>query len=239
MESGHLAVGLLAFALFAPTGAAAPMIDQIDNGGFEDGLEQWRAVDGDVGTTSESYEGDHAAQLNAVGDTTTTTLAQEVSLDNEDAPIVPNAEYEITFAADLNTGTATPSTSPPDAYGQIVWKNALGETSRVDQVSIADSADFVEYSETFDAPEDASAADVQFHLVRENPDERTDSNLKVDAVAFGPADPTEGATETSNGPPCSDDGTVAEVGPVHVYREGFFCEPRVDVDEDWEPSDGL
>jgi hypothetical protein len=41
----------------------------------------------------------------------------------------------------------------------------------------------------------------------------------------------------ASGPPCSDDGTVAEVGPLHVYREGFFCEPRVDYDHDWQPGD--
>lgn len=189
MQTRYVAVGLLALALVAPSGAAEPLVDQIDNGGYEDGLAEWRVVEGEVDTTSEAFEGDTAALLNAVGDSTTTTLAQEVSLENEDAPTVPTLEYEIAFAAVLNTGADTQPTQPPEAFGQIVWKNALGETSRVDQVPIPDTDEYVEYTATFDAPEDATEADIQLHLVRENPTDRTDSNLKVDAVSFGPADP--------------------------------------------------
>jgi hypothetical protein len=163
------------------------LVDQIDNGGFEDGLAEWRVEKGEVELTSETYEGENASLLNAVGDSTETTLAQEVSLDNDDAPTVPNTEYEIEFAAVFNTGSQS---SAPDAFAQIVWKNELGETSRVDQVSIQDTDDYVEYSETFRAPADATRADIQLHLVRDTLTDPTDANLKVDEVAFGPADPT-------------------------------------------------
>jgi hypothetical protein len=194
MKTGHIAAGLLALALIAPTGAAEPLIDQIDNGGFEDVADdgtpaEWRVVAGEVDTTGEAYEGDQAAQLKAVGDSTVTTLAQEVSLDNDDLPTVPTLEYEISFAADLNAGAQNDATTPPKAFGQIVWKNALGETSRVDRVTINDTDGFAAYTATFDAPEDATAADIQFHLVREDLTDRTDANLRVDAAAFGPADP--------------------------------------------------
>lgn len=185
MEIEHLAAGLLAFTLLAPTAAAETVVNQLDNPGFEDGLDEWRTLDGEVDTTSEAHEGDGAALLNAVGDTTTTTLAQNVSLEDEDLPIVPNAEYEIAFAAVLNSGTG----DAPEAFGQIVWKNALGETSRVDQVPIVDTDGYVEYTETFDAPEDATEAEIQFHLVRDDVRDRSDANLKVDATDFGPADP--------------------------------------------------
>lgn len=187
MDPRSLAVGVLAFALLAPTGAAAPLIDQIDNGGFEDGLAEWRTVEGEIELTDDAYEGENASLLNAVGDSGNTTLAQEVSLDNDDAPTVPNVEYEIAFAADLSSGADNEPTDPPSADAKIVWKNALGETSRVDTVPISVSDGFVEYNETFRAPADATAADVQFNL---DPNGRTDANLKVDAVAFGPADPT-------------------------------------------------
>ncbi|PSG96214.1 hypothetical protein BRD56_11845 [Thermoplasmatales archaeon SW_10_69_26] len=190
MNLGHVAAGFLALTLVVPAGAAAPLIDQIDNGGFEDDLAEWRVVDGDVSADGVPFEGSGAAKLNAVGGTTTTTLAQEVSLDNDDAPIVPNAEYEIAFAAVLNDGSENSAAASPDVFGQIVWKNALGETTDVDRVEITDTDDYVEYSQTFDAPEDATAADIQFHVVRENLEDPTDANLQVDAVAFGPADPT-------------------------------------------------
>lgn len=192
METEHLATALLALALLAPTGAAEPLVDQVDNGQFEEWEDgdpvDWRNVSGDVERTDESIDGS-AAMLNAVGDVTTTTLAQEVSLDNEDAPIVPNEQYDFDFAADLNDGTVTGVTSPPEAFGQIVWKNALGETSRVDQVLVADEGGYEWYNTTFQAPEDATAADIQFHLVRDELVDPTDANLKVDDVAFGPADP--------------------------------------------------
>lgn len=228
MKMRYAAVGLLAIVLLAPTGAAAPLVDQIDNGGYEDGLDHWRIVEGDVNTTGEAYEGDLAAQLNAVGETTTTTLAQEVSLDNEDAPIVPNAEYAFDFAALLNTGTDTPVSEPPEAFGQIVWKNALGETSRVDQVPVTDTDEYVEKAATFQAPEDATAADIQFHLVREKVTDRTDANLKVDEVAFGPADPTPSPSQTN----CLQVYVEKTVGPVTVtYNCGF----DVTVDDDRLP----
>lgn len=187
MEIRYLAAGLLAFALLAPTGAAEPLVDQIDNGGFEDWEgdtpAEWRNVSGETERTDDAVNGS-AALLNAVGDVTQTTLAQEVSLDNDDAPIVPNAEYEITFAADLNAGSG----EAPDAYGQIVWKNALGEESRTDRVTISVSDGYVEYADSFRAPADATAADIQLHLVRDEITDPTDANLKVDNVAFGPAD---------------------------------------------------
>lgn len=188
MKTGHLAAGLLAITLMVPAGAAATVINQIDNGGFEDGLDEWRVVQGTVELT-DGHESENASLLNAVGEADNTTLAQEVSLDNDDAPIVPNVEYEIAFVADLSSGAENEPTDPPSADAKIVWKNALGETSRVDYVPISVSDGFVEYSETFRAPADATAADIQLNL---DPNGRTDANLKADDVDFGPHDPTSG-----------------------------------------------
>jgi len=42
MNLGHVAAGFLALTLVVPAGAAAPLIDQIDNGGFEDDLAEWQ-----------------------------------------------------------------------------------------------------------------------------------------------------------------------------------------------------
>lgn len=193
MRIEYVAAVLLGIALWAPTGTGAILVDQIDNGGFEDGEDgnfaEWRNVSGEIQTTGEAYEGEQAALLNAVGNTTQTTLAQEVSLDNDDAPIVPNTEYEIAFAAVFNTGSNHSASEAPEAFGQIVWKDALGETSRVDTVPIDDTDEYVEYSQTFRAPANATAADIQLHLVREELTDPANANLKVDEVAFGPAEP--------------------------------------------------
>jgi hypothetical protein len=190
-KAAPLAV-LLALALAAPTAAAQPLVNQLENPGFEEAADgadapaQWRVEVGEVSLTSDATEGDQAVQLKAVGDTPVTTLAQEVALEDEDAPIVPNAEYELSFAALLNTGADTPVSGPPSAYGQVVWKDAVGETTDVDRIDVADTDTYEDYADTFRAPEDAVAADVQFHLERENVEDRTDANLKVDATAFGP-----------------------------------------------------
>ncbi len=112
-----------------------------------------------------------------------------MSLDNDDVPIVPNTEYEISFAAVFNTGSNHSASEPPEAFGQIVWKDALGETSRVDTVPIDDMDEYVEYSQTFRAPVNATAADIQLHLMREELTDPANANLKVDEVAFGPAEP--------------------------------------------------
>lgn len=183
----------LAALMIVPASTAAPLVDQIDNGGFEDFEDgepaEWRVIDGEVERTQDAFEGDSAVLLNAVGDSTITTIGQNVSLEREDAPIVPNGTYDLDFAADLNDGTDTPSTTTPDATARVLWKNALGEVTRVDTVDIADSDGYATYNATFDAPIDATEAEVQFELERPSLTDRADANLKVDDVAFGPALP--------------------------------------------------
>lgn len=184
---------LAALALLAPTGAAEPLIDQLDNGDFEEFEDEepveWRVLDGEVTPTSEAHEGDSAVQLNTVGDALLTAIAQNVSLEREDVPTVPNATYELDFASYLNTGTDTPSTSAPDARAKVLWKNALGEVTDVDVVPIDDTDGYVEHNVTLEAPLDATEAEIQFHLERTSSTARTDANLKVDDAAFGPALP--------------------------------------------------
>lgn len=181
--------GLLAIALLAPAGAVAQLVNQLENPGFEDGegdaLPEWREVAGSVDATEDAVEGDRAALLNAVGGTNT-TLAQEVALP-DDLPTVPALEYRFEFAAKFNTGADTPATDPPTSEAKIVWKNELNQTSRVDRIPLQDVDGYKEYNLTAQAPVDATRADIQFDL---QPLGRTDANLKVDAVAFGPADPT-------------------------------------------------
>lgn len=190
MHLRTITASLVALALLAPTGAAEPLLNQIDNGDFEefedDEPVEWRVLDGEITQTSQAYEGDSAVQLNTVGGSLISAIGQNVSLEREDAPTVPNATYALDFASHLNTGTDTPSTTAPDARAKVLWKNALGEVTDVDTVAIEDTDAYVEHNVTFEAPLDATEAEVQIHLERTSETARTDSNLRVDDVAFGP-----------------------------------------------------
>jgi hypothetical protein len=245
METRTLFAVLLAITLVAPTGAADTLINQVDNPGFEEFSEgtpdEWRILEGLVSSTGTAAEGDLAIQLEAVGEVDRTAIGQNVSLERTDAPIVPNGTYALDFAAWLSSGSETPVNVPPTANATVLWKDALGQTTDVDTVEIAVTDDYVAYNETLDAPVDAVEAEVQFTLERPpedaQPGDRTDAELKVDDVAFGPADPTsEAEAPATTSPPCGPGTTtIAEVGPVHAYWDSF-CIPRAEVDDDWDPT---
>lgn len=182
-----------ALALVAGGAAGAPLLNQVDNGTFEefedDDPVEWRILDGEANPTSDAYEGDTALVLNAVKTTTESAVAQNVSVERNDLAIVPNAFYDFAFASLLDTGSSNEATAPPVANGTILWKNALGEVTDEDSVTLKGSSTYVTHDVTFQAPPDASEAEVRFSLLREDPTDRTDASLKVDAVAFGPSGP--------------------------------------------------
>lgn len=178
----------VALAVAVPA-RAAPLVNQLENGDFEDFQADdpvdWRILSGNANPTTDSVSG-QAVVLNFVGTETVSGIAQNVTPRDDDAPIVPNLEYDLAFSSNLETETTTTSVS---AQAKIVWKNALGEPSRVDTVAIDPSDTYVDHDETFRAPADATEAEIQFELTRPTKTSATNANLKVDAAAFGPSSP--------------------------------------------------
>lgn len=191
MKTGYLAAGLLAIALLAPTGVAAPLENQIDNEGFEDWADgdpvEWRVLEGPVSETSKAAEDQSAAKFSVKGTDLKSAIAQNVSLDREDAPIAPAQEYDFDFQAKLGQG----SSDAPTSEGIVIWKNALGEEVDRDTVEVSPDSSYSLYENTFRAPVDATEAEIQFSLTRDNPTQQTDAEFFVDAVAFGPSNPAE------------------------------------------------
>lgn len=191
MRTKTTIAALLAFTLVVPAGAAAPLVNQIDNHSFEDeedALAEWRVISGPVSSTTEAADGDQAAKFSVPGDKLKSAIAQNVSLEREDAPVLPAQEYDFDFQAKLGQGVG--SDSSPTTEGVVIWKNAFGEEVDRDTVTIAPSPDYLPYNNTFQAPEDATEAEIQFSLTRDSLTQQTDAELFVDDVAFGPADPT-------------------------------------------------
>lgn len=184
---------LVAFTLVAPTGAAGPLINQIDNGDFEDFTDddpdEWRLLAGNADPTEDAADGQRAVVLNFAGDSSSTSgIAQEVSLDRLDVPIVPTWYYPFSFNSKLETETD----SGVEAQAKIVWRNVFGEVSRVLTISIPvvedQQYDTIRYG--LSPPTDAVEADIQFELTRTSPTSSTGTAFKIDNVVFGPPDYT-------------------------------------------------
>lgn len=193
MRTQSFVAVLLASLMVVPAGAAEPLVNQIDNGGFEEFEDgeptEWRILRGEVEPAGTVAEGDDAVRLLSDGEIEATTIGQNVSLEREDVPTVPNGTYDLDFAALFDSGQDTEPTTSPEARAYVLWKNALGEVTETDVIPIAESNTYQAYNVTLDAPIDAVEAEVQFEVVRDQPTDRTDGHLNVDDVAFGPALP--------------------------------------------------
>jgi hypothetical protein len=179
----------LALSLLAGGAAAAPVMNQLENGSFDDFEDDdpvdWRILAGNANPTDDAVDG-QAVVLNIPGNALSAGVAQTVEAEDGDAPIVPNAEYDLAFQGNLETSTAN---TPVSAQARIVWQNALGQEVGTDTIPVSQSDEYVSYDETFRAPPDATQADVQFELDRPSLTDPTNANLKVDDAAFGPTSP--------------------------------------------------
>lgn len=108
---------VVVLSMAVTTAAAEPLFDQLDNGEFEefedDDPVDWRVLDGNANPTSDADEGERAVLINYVATEPRAGIGQNLSAENGDAPIVPNGEYELAFAANLATGQATRVNQPP------------------------------------------------------------------------------------------------------------------------------
>ncbi len=180
--------------LIVPAGAAAPLTEQVDNGGFEaftdDDPDEWTVLAGNANPTSDAAEGERAVVLNFIATSDLAGVAQDISQERDDLPIIPNADYDFDFEANLEDGTPTDRVAAPTASGIVIWRNAGGEEIDRDTVSIQDDGStYVSYDNTFRAPPDATEATIEFALEKAGQTAPTDANLKVDAVSFGPSSP--------------------------------------------------
>ncbi len=184
----------------APVGAA-PLADYVDNGGFE-GFEatdpvDWRVLAGDPAPTTEAAEGDLAVQFALEGDDLEATIAQNVSLIHQEAedgdpPTPSGTSYELNFSAKLGTGSDNVATDIPSSKAIVIWKDALGQEVDRDTVTITASSAYQGYEETLTAPLPGpgelpvTEAELRFTLERDTLTDRTDANLFLDSVEFGP-----------------------------------------------------
>lgn len=181
---------LAVVSLLATPIAAAPVSNYVENPGFEEFEDNdpvdWRVLAGDPNPTEDAVEGEQAVQFSLQGNELNATIAQNVTEEPEDV-IVPGYEYDFEFAAKLGQGANNRATNATVAEGVVLWKNAAGEVVQRDTVTI-EQGEYQSYNETFQAPPDATDAEVRFTLTRETMTDRTDANVKVDDVAFGPSD---------------------------------------------------
>lgn len=187
---------VIAASLLATPAAAAPVSNYVENPGFEDFEDgdpvDWRVLAGDPSPTEDAVEGEQAVVFNLRGNDVESTIAQNVTEEQEDV-VVPLYEYDIEFAAKLSQGANNDATNATVAEGVVLWKNAAGEVVQRDTVAI-EQGSYQSYNETFQAPLEATDAEVRFTLTRESQTDRTDATLKVDDVAFGPSDQDTGFT---------------------------------------------
>lgn len=201
MEPKVLSVAALAVLLIAAPAGAAPIVDYVDNGGFEDFEDtepvDWRVLAGDPAPTTEAAEGDLAVQFALEGDDLEATIAQNVSLlyqDVEDAdpPTPSGTSYELNFSAKLGTGSDNEPTDIPDSQAIVIWKDALGQEVDRDTVTITESSAYEDYEVVLQAPLPepgelpVTEAELRFTLERDTLTDRTDANLFLDSVEFGP-----------------------------------------------------
>lgn len=201
MTPKMLSVAALAVLLIAAPAGAAPIVDYVDNGGFEDfeGTDpvDWRVLAGDPAPTTEAAEGDLAVQFALEGDDLEATIAQNISLlhqdaENADPPTPSGTSYELNFSAKLGTGSDNEPTDIPDSKAIVIWKDALGQEVDRDTVAIVQSSAYEDYEVVLQAPLPepgelpVTEAELRFTLERDTLTDRTDANLFLDSVEFGP-----------------------------------------------------
>ncbi len=201
MDPKMLSAAALAVLLIAAPAGAAPIVDYVDNGGFEDfeGTDpvDWRVLAGDPAPTTEAAEGDLAVQFALEGDDLEATIAQNVSLlyqdaENADPPPPSGTSYELNFSAKLGTGADNEPTDIPDSQAIVIWKDAQGQEVDRDTVTIAQSSAYQDYEAVLQAPLPeqgelpVTEAELRFALERDTLIDRTDANLFLDSVEFGP-----------------------------------------------------
>lgn len=201
MSSKTILIATLAAVLVAAPTTAAPLLDYVDNGSFEtfeDGdPADWRVLAGNVSATATAAEGDQAAQFALGGENLTVGIAQNISLlhqglNNSDPPTPSGTSYEFNFSAKLGTGQQTEPTESPTANATVLWKNALGQVVDEDTISIEQNPQYQDYEVVLQAPLPepgelpVTEAEIQFTLERKSLEDRTDVDLFVDSVEFGP-----------------------------------------------------
>lgn len=187
--------------MLALPGTAAPLLDDVDNGGFEQwtaaGPAGWTVLSGVVAPSSSADSGGVAAVMTLPSNGTVASLAQAVDNvgdtlgstgSDADPPVVAGSWYELDFAANLNTG----ANGIPTASGQVLWLDAAGGVARVDTVPIAATQHYGHYSATLQAPLPGAgdpapvvSAELRFTLGTPSPTSPHDVLLFVDSVAFG------------------------------------------------------
>jgi hypothetical protein len=181
--------------VLAAPALAAPLVDEVDNGGFEafNGTSpaDWAVLSGNVAPSQNADTGSLAVVMNP-GSGTTASIAQAVPNDGDDLPIVAGTWYEFDFAAQLGLGAGSSAT----ADGVVHWLDATGAEVRADRLNIAQSGLYLSYSAVLQAPLPSAdhpvpvtSAVLTFTLQRSSPVDRHDVLVFVDAVAFGPTTP--------------------------------------------------
>ena len=133
---------------------------QVSNGGFESnavGLGEWQYVSGAVRDTTNPHSGLFAANLNNSSQTTNTNVQQQTPIGS----IVAGESYTLRFFAQAdfaNSGIG---------QAQVAFLNSSGNILQGSPqfITIAPSAGYVQYSQSFLAPTNASSLFVGFNAV--------------------------------------------------------------------------
>ncbi|HEV8360495.1 MAG TPA: hypothetical protein VGR28_08590 [Candidatus Thermoplasmatota archaeon] len=185
-------VATAVLVLLAAPALAAPLIDDIDNGGFEsftnNSPDLWAVTGGLAGPSNNADTGSLAVVMTPLATSAFVTIAQDVPNGDSDLPILMGTWYEFDFAAQLALGSG----STASADGIVHWKDLTGAEVRADKVPIAPSGAFLSYSVVLEAPLPSpdhplpvTSATITFTLERASATDRHDDLLFVDTVAFG------------------------------------------------------
>lgn len=199
------ASAMLLAGLLLPVALAAPLHDQVANGGLDDWNapgtvpEGWRVELGTVTRSDFTSEGPFAAQLRAkpnelgnhlsilAQDIPNNALPGAAPRDLRDLPILAGQFYELAFdAAGSYNGKGRGNAS-------VTWLGTQGAVLRVDTLELAEAAAYSHFSAQYQAPVDPLAPDaalratLRFVVDGQSSDDKV--NLWVDAVSFGPAAP--------------------------------------------------
>jgi len=190
-----LAVLTASFLLPGPA-AATPLLDQQQNGSFEDWNATctvptaWTVEVGTVTCSALATDGARSAQLRAMPDefgNHVSVLAQAIPPAGDDSslPILPGLFYELQFDViggynGKGNGSAT-----------LTWVGVLGHVLRVDTFEIPEA--FVHFEQHYQAPIDplvpdaATSVVLRFKVDGQSSDDKV--NLWVDNVHFGLSGP--------------------------------------------------
>lgn len=177
-------------ALLAPTTLAAPLHDQLQNGGLEEwdtayAPTAWTVEVGNVTRSVDATEGNYSAQLRAKPNELGghySILAQTIPQSDTDLGIVPGVYYDLSFDAkgvynDKGVGRAN-----------VTWTGINGAVLRVDSFDIPEGT-WSSYATQLQAPIDPLAPDaaisatIRFRVDGQSSDQGV--NLWVDNMEFG------------------------------------------------------